>query len=82
MTAPTTEQIMRLCDVGRQTGYDLRKYHGHGHLEKVYENGLPHRLRKRGIRVEQQCAIIVLDEDGTPLGDIAFCFFAMITLKK
>jgi len=55
MTAPTTEQIMRLCDVGRQTGYDLRKYHGHGHLEKVYENGLPHRLRKRGIRVEQQC---------------------------
>jgi len=25
---------------------------------------------------------MVLDEDGTPLGDVAFCFFAMITLKK
>jgi len=60
---------MRLCDIVRQTGFDLRKYHGSGHLEKIYENGLAHRLRKQGIRVEQQVPIIVLDEDGTPLGD-------------
>jgi len=35
MTTPTTEHIIPLCDVVRQTEYDLRKYHGHGHLEKV-----------------------------------------------
>jgi GxxExxY protein len=41
----------------------------HGHLEKVYGNGLANRLRKRGIGVEQQHALQVLDEDGTILGD-------------
>jgi len=69
MAYETTDDIMRLCDIVRQTGFDLRKYHGSGHLEKIYENGLAHRLRKQGIRVEQQVPIIVLDEDGTPLGD-------------
>jgi len=76
------DPIFALCDQVRETSFALQKYHRHGHAEKVYENGLAHRLRKRGIRVEQQCAIMVLDEDGTPLGDVAFCFFAMITLKK
>ena len=69
MAYDTTDEIMRLCDIVRQTGFDLRKYHGSGHLEKIYENGLAHRLRKQGIRVEQQAPITVLDEDGTPLGD-------------
>jgi len=69
MAFETTDDIMQLCDIVRQTGFDLRKYLGHGHLEKVYENGLAHRLRKRGIRVEQQVPIAVLDEDGTILGD-------------
>ena len=69
MPYDTTDEIMRLCDIVRQTGFDLRKYHGSGHLEKIYENGLAHRLRKQGIRVEQQAPITVLDEDGTPLGD-------------
>ena len=69
MAFETTDEIMRLCDVVRQTGFDLRKYHGSGHLEKIYENGLAHRLRKQGIRVEQQVPITVLDEDGTPLGE-------------
>ena len=69
MAYETTDEIMRLCDIVRQTGFDLRKYHGSGHLEKIYENGLAHRLRKQGLRVEQQSPITVLDEDGTPLGD-------------
>jgi len=69
MAYESTGEIMRLCDLVRQTGFDLRKYHGSGHLEKIYENGLAHRLRKQGIRVEQQVPITVLDEDGTPLGD-------------
>jgi GxxExxY protein len=65
----TTEQIMQLCDVVRQTAYDIHVYHSHGHLEKVYENALAHRLSKRGIRVEQQKALVVYDEDGTVLGN-------------
>ena len=69
MVYETTDEIMRLCDVVRQTGFDLRKYHGSGHLEKIYENGLAHRLRKQSICVEQQVPITVLDEDGTPLGE-------------
>jgi len=69
MAYESTGEIMRLCDLVRQTGFDLRKYHGSGHLEKIYENGLAHRLRKQGIRVEQQVPITVLDEDGTPLDD-------------
>ena len=37
------------CDPVRQTAYDIHVYHGHGHLEKVYENALAHRLRKSGL---------------------------------
>ena len=39
-----------------------------GHLEKIYENALAHRLRKKGIIVEQQFQLNVYDEDGTLLG--------------
>ena len=38
-------------------------------MEKVYENGLTHRLRKTGLKVEQQYPLQVVDEDGTILGD-------------
>ncbi len=58
-----------LCDRVRQVSYDIHEYHGHGHLEKVYENALAHRLRKAGLRVEQQNPIKVYDEDGTLIGD-------------
>jgi GxxExxY protein len=61
--------IKALCDLVRQTGYALHVYLGHGHLEKVYENGLAHRLRKAGLQVEQQAPIKVYDEDGTLIGD-------------
>ncbi|MBN1675833.1 MAG: GxxExxY protein [Kiritimatiellae bacterium] len=60
---------MELADVVRQTAYDIHCYHGHGHLEKVYENALAHRLRKAGIQVEQQRPLKVYDEDGTLIGD-------------
>ncbi|HEX6960509.1 MAG TPA: GxxExxY protein [Lacipirellula sp.] len=47
----------------------MHKYHRHGHLEKVYENALAHRLRKLGVNVEQQRQLVVYDEDGTVFGD-------------
>jgi GxxExxY protein len=61
--------IKELCDEVRQTAYAIHVYHGHGHLEKVYENALVNRLRKAGIEVKQQHPISVYDEDGTLLGD-------------
>ena len=58
-----------LCNTVRQTSYDIHVYHGHGHLEKVYENALAHRLRKAGFDVKQQHPLKVYDEDGTEIGD-------------
>ena len=58
-----------LSDQVRQTAFDIHAYHGHGHLEKVYENALAHRLRKTGLDVKQQHPIKVFDEDGTVIGD-------------
>ena len=61
--------VMELCDLVRETAYAIHVYHGHGHLEKVYENALAHRLRKAGIEVAQQHPLTVYDEDGTILGE-------------
>ena len=63
------KDIKSLSDQVRQTAYDIHVYHGHGHLEKVYENALAHRLRKAGLDVKQQHPIKVYDEDGTLIGD-------------
>lgn len=63
------KDVNALCDQIRQTAYDIHLYHGHGHLEKVYENALSHRLHKIGLNVKQQYPLKVLDEDGTLLGD-------------
>ena len=60
---------MELCDVVRETGFAIHRYHKHGHLEKVYENALAHRLRKLGLEVKQQWPLKVYDEDGTLIGD-------------
>ena len=62
-------EIFRLCDLIRDTSFSLHQFLRHGHLEKVYENGLAHRLKKVGLTVEQQYPLQVLDEDGTILGD-------------
>src|SRR3989442_11775830 len=63
------KDIKTLSDQVRQTAHDIHVYHGHGHLEKVYENALAHRLRKAGLDVKQQHPIKVYDEDGTLIGD-------------
>jgi GxxExxY protein len=65
----TQQEIFQLCDQIRETSFALHRYLRHGHLEKVYENGLANRLRKAGVQVKQQHALQVLDEDGTVLGD-------------
>lgn len=61
--------IKVLCGQARQIAYDIHVYHAHGHLEKVYENALAHRMRKAGLTVAQQHPIKVFDEDGTLIGD-------------
>ena len=69
---PTGDQdIFRICNIVRETAYAIHLYQGHGHLERVYENALFHRLSKTGLNVAQQHPISVLDEDGTVLGPYA-----------
>ena len=63
------KDIKELCAQVRQISYDIHVYHGHGHLEKVYETALAHRLRKAGLDARQQYPIQVYDEDGTLIGD-------------
>lgn len=63
------KDIKTLTDQVRQTAYDIHVYHAHGHLEKVYENALAHRLRKAGLEVKQQFPVNVYDEDGTLIGE-------------
>lgn len=65
----TEREINALCDRVRQTAYEIHLYLGNGHLEKVYENALAHRLRKAGMSVQQQCPINVYHEDGMLLGE-------------
>ncbi len=72
------EHINQLCDVVRETSFALHCYHKNGHAEKVYENGLAHRLRKRGLEVRQQHPLHVYDEDGTLLGE----FFADLYVEN
>lgn len=66
------DRMRQLCDCVRQTSFEIHCYLRHGHLEKIYENALTHRLRKQGWQVEQQFSLPVYDEDGTSLGN----FFA------
>ena len=62
-------EIMTLCDLVRQTGFEIHCYLKGGHLEKVYEKALLHRLTKKGINLVAQYPLNVFDEDGTLLGD-------------
>lgn len=63
------KDIMELCDAVRETAFAIHCYHKNGHLEKVYENALAHRLQKLGLDVKQQHPLKVYDEDGTLIGD-------------
>jgi GxxExxY protein len=76
-TDMSDNEVKMLCDQVRQTSYDIHTYHGHGHLEKVYENALAHRLQKAGLEVKQQEPIKVYDEDETMIGD----YFADILVE-
>ncbi|HZV02082.1 MAG TPA: GxxExxY protein [Planctomycetota bacterium] len=58
-----------LSGLVRQTAYEIHSYLGNGFLEKVYENALVNRLRKKGIDVKPQERLVVHDEDGTVLGE-------------
>jgi GxxExxY protein len=61
--------ILELCNHIRRTAFDPHVYLRHGQMEKVYENGLAHRLRKKGFIVEQQKPVQIHDEDGAVLGN-------------
>ncbi len=69
---------MQLCDILRETSFSLHKFLKNGYLGKVYENGLFHRLIKRGLNVKQQFPIKVYDEDETLLGN----FFADLFVEN
>ena len=69
-TAPHNGDILTLCNIVRQTSFEIHTYLRNGHREQIYENALAHRLRKRGITVEQQQEVRVFDEDGTCLGHL------------
>ena len=69
------KDIMQLCDIIRETRFSLHKFLKNGHLEKVYENGLFHRLIKKGLNLKQQFPIKVYDEDETLLGEFLAALF-------
>jgi GxxExxY protein len=72
------KQVLELCAVIRETSLSAHRFLRHGHVEKIYENSLANRLRKRGLSVEQQLPLKVYDEDGTLLGD----FFADLLIEN
>lgn len=61
-------KINDLCDIVRETSFDIHCFLRQGHFEKVYENALAHRLRKNGFQLIQQHPLNVYDQDGTELG--------------
>ena len=63
------KEIMKLTAIVRETAFAIHCYHKHGHLEKIYENALAHRLRKDGWVVHQQHPLKVFEEDGTLIGE-------------
>jgi GxxExxY protein len=64
------DPIFELCDQVRETAFALHSFLRHGHKEIIYENGLAHRLSKKGVKVEQQLPLQVTDEYETVLGDL------------
>ena len=70
--------VNELCDFVHETAFAIHRYHRHGHLEKVYENALAHRLKKAGLYVQQQYPLQVLDEDGSTIGE----YFADLILEN
>lgn len=71
------DRAFELTDIVRETAFQVRRYFGTGHLEKVYENSLAHRLKKRGLKVEQQKQLVVRDENGFVVGE----YFADLVIE-
>ncbi len=71
-------QVQQLCGILREVSLAAHRFLRHGHGEKIYENSLANRLRKRGLLVQQQQPLSVYDEDGTLLGD----FFADLLVEN
>lgn len=67
-STPHEKDVLTLCNLIRETSFEIDRFLRSGHREQIYENALVHRLRKQGIGVEQQPLIRVFDEDGTVLG--------------
>lgn len=65
----TDEKAKEICDQIREQSWDLHQWLRHGHLKKVYENGLRNHIRRLGLQVEQQPPVQVHDRDGSILGD-------------
>lgn len=62
------KNINPLCDIVRETSFAIHCYHRTGHLEKIYQNTLLHRLIKQGLQAQKKYPLKVYDEDGTVLG--------------
>ena len=60
-----TPELKQLCDTVRETSFSIHRYLRNGHLEKVYQNALVHRLGKQGFRIQPKHPLNVYDEDGT-----------------
>lgn len=65
----TDQEILQRTDQVRETAYAVHRFFGPGHFEKVYENALVNRLKKTGIKRQQQVPITVRDEDGPVVGE-------------
>ena len=65
---PHSRSIFTLCDIIRGTSLEIHRYLRSGFNEKIYENALANRLRKKGIQVDQQQRMKVFDEDEPLLG--------------
>ncbi|MDZ4673632.1 MAG: GxxExxY protein [Gemmatimonadota bacterium] len=81
-------RIRALSDQVRGAALSLHGYLRHGHLERVYEAGLAHRLRRVGLHVEVQARLTVYDDDGTLLGEfyadlvVAGCLIVELKARK
>lgn len=61
--------IETIVDAVRQVGFETHVHFKNGFLEKVDENAVANRLRKRGLMVTQQHPLKVNDTDGTLVGE-------------
>lgn len=58
------DRVFQLCDIVRETGFAIHQYLGGGHLEKIYERALAHRLQIQSIPFAIQVPLTVRDQDG------------------